>query len=85
MTLNRQENELNVAFLREVQLKSRSLITEQQAPAIHGTIIGNKLKARSTEKIWSVQEKLDALNLQLLQQQKIESKLDCAFASFAGE
>jgi hypothetical protein len=36
------------------------LITEQQAPAIHGTLIGNKLKARAQKRSGVSQEKLDA-------------------------
>jgi hypothetical protein len=46
-----------MAFLREVQSKSLFFDTaEQQALAIHGTLIGNKLKARAQKRSGVSQE-----------------------------
>jgi hypothetical protein len=77
MTLKRQDNELNAAFSkRSAKAKAALDEAEQQALAIHGTLIGNKLKARAQKRSGVSEEKLEASKPAVVAAAKAESKLD---------
>jgi hypothetical protein len=76
MTNNRDDRNINLDYTKK-NAKDRAALdlAEQEAVRMHGSIIGNKLKARA-QKIWGNQRKTGRIKPVVTAAAKSESKMD---------